>query len=105
LLVADDTQIDVNRGQTFTLTLTTLGQRATANFEAVEGESFTVLVRDRDTVSGLISNPSIQSEAGDISLTVFGSRTFTAESAGTYQVVLDSSENDNFIGSVVLEIQ
>ena len=104
-LIADDTQIDVSRGQTFTLALTTLGQRATATFDAVEGETFTVLVRDRTTVSGLISTPSIQPPDSDITLAVFDSRTFTTEASGTYQVVLDSSEIDNFIGSVVFELQ
>ena len=105
LLIADDTQININRGQTFTLTLTTLGQRASANFEALEGETFTVFVRGTNTVSGLISTPNIQPPGSDITLAIFDSRTFTAETSGTYQVVLYSSEIDNSIGSVDFELQ
>ena len=103
--IADDTAIAVNRGDTFTLALTTLGQRAIATFDAVAGESYTVVIQQRNTVSGLSGAPYIQPPADALSLPIFGSRTFTVESSGTVQVVLDSTEQDNFIGSVEFELQ
>ncbi len=103
--IADDTVISVNRGDTFTLALTTLGQRAIATFEAVAGESYTVIVTQRNTISGLSGAPFIQPPDDALSLPIFGSRTFTVASSGTVQIVLDSTEQDNFIGSVEFELQ
>ncbi len=103
--IADDTEISVNRGDTFTLALSTLGQRAIATFDAVAGESYTVVVKARNTVSGLSSAPKIQPPDGALSLTVFDSRTFTLESSGSVQIILDSTQQDNFIGSVEIELQ
>jgi len=103
--IADDTQMSVSPGETFTMALTTLGQRATASFEALEGETFTISVLSSDTVSGLNAISSIQPPGDAGSLAIFGSRTFTADTSGTYQVVLDSTEQDNFIGSIVFELE
>jgi len=40
--IADDTEIEVIRGQQFTLTLATPGQRASASFNAAAGDTYTV---------------------------------------------------------------
>ena len=98
--VADDTDIVVERGDVFTLTLTTLGQRATASFAVRAGESFTVTRSGTDTVSGIAAIPGILVPDDPDPVAVFGTRTLTAEASGTYRVVLDSSERDDFIGSM-----
>lgn len=102
--IADDTNTTVSRGQAFTLTLNTLGQRATASFDATVGDTFTVTESVVDAVSGLTITPHVQPPDGANPLAVFGSRTITATVSGTYQIVLDSSELDDFIGTVAFEL-
>ena len=103
--VADDIHINVNRGQTFTMTLSTLGQRAVASFDAIEGDVFTVTATTTNSVSGGSAIPAIQLPGDEQSLAIFGSRTFTALVTGTYQIELNSPNFDNFVGAVEFEIR
>lgn len=101
--IADDTSINVDRGQTFTLTLSTLGQFAVALFELTEGDVFTVTTRTTDNVSGASAIPSVLAPGSEQRIAIFGSRTITASVTGIYQIVLGSSSSV-FLGSVEFEI-
>jgi len=102
--IADDINIDVSRGQTFTLTLSTLGQRAAASFNVSQGETFTVTATAVNTDSGSAIIPAVLQPGNAQFFAIFGSRTFTAEETGTYQVVIGSSDPSSFIGTVEFEI-
>lgn len=51
--IAGDISTNTNRGETFTLSLSTLGQQAEALFDMVEGDVFTVTEIDNVIVTGL----------------------------------------------------
>lgn len=105
IAIADDYGVAVSRGQRFTLTLTTLGQRAVASFDAQVGEVFTITENVVESVSGLSPLPYIKPPDDGSRLVIFSTRTFTVERSGMYQVVLDSSEQNNFIGTVEFQLQ
>ena len=102
--VANDTDVAVRRGESVTLTLSTLGQRASASIDLVAGETLSVTIVSRDVVSGIAATPAIELPGGTERLAIFGSRTITASVDGTYRIVLESSENDDFIGSMTFEV-
>lgn len=100
LEVADDTNVDVSSGQTFSLTLSTLGQRASASFEMLEGQSFTVTADTTNMVSGVAMIPAVIRPDNNSPVAIFGSRTITASVTGTYQISIVSTELNRFTGTV-----
>jgi hypothetical protein len=106
IAVADDVELRVNRGETFTLSISTLGQRSTALFSAQAGESFTVTLISSEVSSGLRAIPRIFPPGGVSPLSVVtNGRSFTAEQTGQYQLVVEPRENDDFIGSITFELR
>jgi hypothetical protein len=98
--VADDINVSVSLGQTFSLALSTLGQRASASFELVEGQSLTVTATTTSTLSGIAMIPAVLRPDNVLPLAIFGSRTITAQVTGTYQVYILSTETNGFTGVV-----
>jgi hypothetical protein len=92
--------VSVSLGQTFSLALSTLGQRASASFELVEGQSLTVTATTTSTLSGIAMIPAVLRPDNVLPLAIFGSRTITAQVTGTYQVYILSTETNGFTGVV-----
>jgi hypothetical protein len=102
--VASDTDITVNKGQRFTLTISTFGQTATASIDLSAGETLTVSRVSTDVQSGIAAIPAVESPGGTDRFLIIGSRTITASVGGAYQIVLRSSEQDGFIGTMTFEV-